>query len=110
VVSAGVSDDAATALFVGERGNLVVCPAQFERPNGLEVLGLKVEAAVSGEVRLDQQGSAMRDAAQAGLSEDDVVEGNDGSSPDYEFGRGSSLPLEVTYTRKCSSLDSRLDC
>jgi hypothetical protein len=44
VVAAGVGDDAAGALFVGERRDLVVRAAQFEGADGLEVFRLQIES------------------------------------------------------------------
>jgi hypothetical protein len=43
VVAAGVSDDAAGAFFVGERGDLVVRAAQFEGADGLKIFRLQIE-------------------------------------------------------------------
>lgn len=49
VVPRGAGDDAARLLLVGERGELVVRPAQLERARLLQAVGLEVEAAVRHE-------------------------------------------------------------
>ncbi len=76
VVAAGVGDDTALAVFLRERGDLVVGAAKFESADGLLVFGLEEEAAwvLGGEFEFDQR-RMEGDAVEAGLGGADVVEG-----------------------------------
>ncbi len=76
VVAAGVGDDAAPALVIGERGDLVVGAAQFEGADGLEALRLEIELAA--RLRAGNQRRAHGDAAQARGGQGDVGESDHG--------------------------------
>src|SRR5437868_665002 len=47
MIAAGIGDHAAAALFLGERGDLVVSAAQLERADRLKVLQLQVKAGAT---------------------------------------------------------------
>ena len=67
VIAAGVGDDAALALVLGEGGDFVVGSAEFEGADRLLVFGLEVKAAGSvGVMEFDEAG-AGGNAAEAGL-------------------------------------------
>jgi hypothetical protein len=79
VIAAGVSDDAAGAFFVRQRGDFVVRATQFEGADGLEVFRLQIKDAAFIFQR--DQRSADGDAVEAGTGGEDVGEGDDGCVP-----------------------------
>ena len=84
MIAAGIGDDAAAALFFGKGRDLVVCAAQLERADGLQIFRLEVKLAAvvaavgSVDMRRDQLG-AHGNAAQARLRFANIVESDDGS-------------------------------
>ena len=73
VIAAGIGDNAALALGLGEGSDLVISSAKLEGADGLFVLGLEKETARVGaaERKFDQFG-VQGDALQAGLRFCDV--------------------------------------
>jgi hypothetical protein len=69
VIAAGVGNHSATALFGGERRDLVIGAAQFEGADGLLVFELQVELPLIRRGRPFEEWGADRDALQerAGL-------------------------------------------
>ena len=59
VVACGGRDDAALELFVGERGDLVVCAADLERAGDLQVLRLEQDR-MTGHLGQHRRGDDLR--------------------------------------------------
>jgi hypothetical protein len=68
VIAAGIRDDAAAAVFFAQGSDLVVCAAQFESADGLQVFELEEELAGIRRARPFEQGSAGGDAVKARTS------------------------------------------
>jgi hypothetical protein len=68
VIAAGVRDDPAAAFVVGKRCDLVVSPAQFESPDGLQILELEEKLALIPRARPFEQGRADGDALEESTS------------------------------------------
>ena len=105
VIAAGIGDDAALALVLGEGSDLVVSAAQLECADGLQVFGLEKELAAVFElgrfvdVRRNQPG-AHGDAAQTRLRFANVVESDDGTVSIVILSAGQTSLREVCMESK----------
>jgi len=77
MISAGIGDDAATALVFGKGRDLVVCATQFECADRLQVFRLEVEATAVFRVWPFDQRCVEGDAVEAGAGVKNVFQGND---------------------------------
>jgi hypothetical protein len=68
VIAARIGDDSAAAFFVAKGCDFVICAAQFESADGLQVFELEVELALICRTRPFEQGRADGDAVEARLS------------------------------------------
>ena len=91
VIAAGVGDDAATALVVGERADLVVGAAQLEGADRLQAFRLEKELARRIVMRAGNQRSAGGNSAQSLLGRLDVRKSNDGAPRMKHVGRRSEF-------------------
>jgi len=66
VIAAGIRDDSAVAVFFAQGSDLVVCAAQFESADGLQVFELEEELALIRRARPFEKGSADGDALEEG--------------------------------------------
>jgi hypothetical protein len=89
VIAARVGDDAASAFFVGKRGDFVLGPAQLESSDGLQVFKFEKKPAMivraRAQVRHFKQRRAYRDALQARVGLTNFVEGDDGKLLSFEL-------------------------
>jgi hypothetical protein len=68
VIAAGIRDHAATTFVLTQRSDFVICAAQFEGADGLQVLELEEELALFRRACPFEQWSADGDAVEARTS------------------------------------------